>query len=321
MIAATARRYGPPDVMALETLPDPVPGPGQVLIRVAAFGVTRGDARVRGLDVPRGMGLAVRAMFGWTRPRRIVPGREFAGTVAALGPGATGWAAGDPVFGLTDGMTMGAGAGLVAVRGDGHLFPRPPTLTEDQAAAFFFGGLTAADFLIDQMALKAGERLLILGATGAVGSAAVQIGVHLGARVTAVASAANHALARALGASTVQDYRDGLPDGPFDAILDTPGVLTWPQARNRLAPGGRLGMVTARALPQTGALLRPRRDGRRRCAGITRETRDRMERLIALHAAGGYTPVLGPVLPMAQIVQAHAIAGGGHKRGNLVVRP
>lgn len=321
MIAATARRYGGPEVMRLESLPDPVPGPGQVLVRVAAFCVSRGDARIRGLEAPGGMAPLMRLAFGLTRPRRIVPGREFAGTVAALGAGTSGWSLGDPVFGVTDGMRLGAGAELVAVKADGLILPRPATLSEDQAAAFAFGGLTAADFLIDQMRLQPGERLLVVGATGAVGSAAVQIGAHLGARVTALASAPNLDLARALGAAEARDYRQGPPPGPFDAILDIPGVLPWPAARAHLAPSGRLGLVTATLAAQIGATLHPRRGPHRLCAGITLETRGALERLIALHAAGGYTPLLGAVLPMEQIVQAHRLASGGHKRGNVVVRP
>jgi NADPH:quinone reductase-like Zn-dependent oxidoreductase len=320
MIAATARRYGPPSVMALETLPRPDPGPGEVLIRVAAFGVTRGDARIRGLDAPPGMSLPMRAVFGLTRPRRPVLGREFAGTVAGLGAGVTGWVPGDPVFGITDGMTLGAGAEFLTLKAAGLIRPRPASLSVDEAAAFAFGGLTAADFLIDQMHLKAGEHLLVLGATGAVGSAAVQIAVHLGARVTGVASAANLDFARSLGAEVALDYRQGLPPGPFDAILDLPGVLPWPAARAHLAPGGRLGLVTAGMAAQLGAMLRPRRGAWRLCAGITRETGAALDRLLALHAGGGYTPHLGAVLPMDQVVQAHTLASGGHKRGNVVVR-
>lgn len=321
MIAATARSYGPPEVMRLETLPDPVPGAGQVRVQVAAFGVTRGDARIRGLDAPRGMALPMRAVFGLTRPRRPVPGREYAGVVDALGTGVTRWSRGDAVFGITDGMTLGAGAERVVVRADGLIRPRPATLSEDQAAAFCFGGLTAADFLIDQMALRAGERLLVIGATGAVGSAAVQIGAHLGTRVTAVASGPNLDFARALGAEVAVDYRTGLPPGPFDAILDIPGLLPWPAARAHLAPGGRLGMVTAALAPQIGAMLRPQRGAQRLCADVTRETGAALDRLLALHAAGAYTPVLGAVLPMAEIVTAHRLASAGHKRGNMVVRP
>lgn len=132
MRAATARRYGPPGVMAIETLPRPRPGPGEILVRVAAFGVTRGDARIRGLEAPPGMALPMRLVFGLTRPRRPVPGREFAGTVAGLGPGVMGWGIGDAVFGITDGLRLGAGADYLTVKAGGLVLPRPETLTEDE---------------------------------------------------------------------------------------------------------------------------------------------------------------------------------------------
>lgn len=160
----------------------------------------------------------------------------------------------------------------------------------------------------------------MLGATGAVGSAAVQIAAGLGARVTALAGAANLTLARELGAETALDYRAGLPPGPFDVILDSPGVLGWPGARPLLAPGGRLGMVTAGLGATLGAALRPRRGGIRLCAAVIKESRAAMERLLALHAAGHYRPQLGAVLPLDRVAEAHEMASSGHKRGNVVVR-
>lgn len=319
MRAATARRYGPPDVMALETVPRPDPGPRELRVRVAAFGVTRGDARIRGAETPRGMGLLLRLVFGLARPRRPIPGREFAGTVEALGPGATGFEPGDAVFGITDGFTLGAGADYVVVRADGLIFPRPASLSVPEAAAFLFGGLTAADFLLDQAKLRSGERVLVWGATGAVGSAMVQIARHAGAQVTAGASAAKLDVVRDLGAAATHDRARGLPAGPFDVIADIPGVLGWSRAKALLAPGGRLCLVTTDLAGMLGAMLRPRRGGQRLCAAPVRETRDAVARLLSLHSAGGYRPPLGAVLPFTEIVAAHRLASSGHKQGNVVV--
>jgi NADPH:quinone reductase-like Zn-dependent oxidoreductase len=195
----------------------------------------------------------------------------------------------------------------------------PDSLTFEQGAAFFFGGLTAAEFLIDRAKLQSGERLLVCGATGAVGGAAVQIGRHLGARVAATASPANHALARSLGADEVTDYRKGTPPGPFDVIVDVMGSLAWPGARPLLAPGGRLVLITADLRQMIGSLLRPKRKGRRVITGTNKDDLASMQRLVALHQAGGYTPVVGPVLPFAELAKAHAIAESFHKPGNLVV--
>jgi NADPH:quinone reductase-like Zn-dependent oxidoreductase len=318
MKAAICRRYGPPSAVTIADIPAPQPGPGEVLVAVQAAGLTSGDAHIRGARAPRGMGPIIRLVFGLRGPRRPVLGREYAGRVAALGDGVTQFTVGDAVFGITDGMRMGTHAEQVAVRADGLILPRPDSLTMPEAAAFFFGGLTAADFLLDQCALQPGERVLVVGGTGAVGSAAIQIARHHGAHVTALAGAGNLDLARELGADVALDYRMDPAKGPFDVILDVPGLMT--DAAARLAPGGRLGLVTADLATMLGATLRPRRaGGRRLCAGVIKETPQAMARLMALHQAGAYRPLIGAQFPLKDIAQAHAQADSGHKRGNLVI--
>ena len=317
MKAATARRYGGPEVMVIETLPRPVARPGQLLIKTAAFGVTRGDARIRGLDVPRGMGLLLRLIFGVTRPRRPVPGREFAGVVAALGDGVTGWSVGDAVMGITPGMSLSAGAEYCAVPADGCLARRPETLTPEEAAGTFFGLLTAADFLLDQAKLRPGDRVLINGASGAVGIAATWLASHAGAQVTAVCSPANHDFARSYGADRTADYTRPLPEGPYDVILDVAGTLPYPQAKPLLAGGGRLALITADPKGQLGANLRPRRGTHRLLAGATKESPAALTRALAFHAQGYRSPITA--LPLTDIQQAHQHASTGHKRGNIVV--
>jgi NADPH:quinone reductase-like Zn-dependent oxidoreductase len=259
----------------------------------------------------------LRLAIGLRRPR-VAPGWAFAGEIAALGPDSTGFATGQRVFGLT-GFKGGAHRDYLVIPASGQILPLPETLSDDEGAAFFFGGLTAAEFLIDKAKLAAGERLLVAGATGAVGGAAVQIGRHLGASVSATASAANFALARSLGAEEVTDYRVGPPPGPFDVILDVMGKLRWAGARPLLLPGGRYVQITADLWEMLGASLRPLRDGRRIIVGTNKEDLASMQRLVALHRAGGYTPMVGTVLPFAELAQAHAIAETFHKPGNLVV--
>ena len=317
MRSALYTAYGPPETIALVEAPVPEPAAGEVLVRVRAAPVTAGDARLRSGRVPRGLGLMLRMAIGWHRPR-VAPGWAFSGDVAGLGAGATGFAMGQRVFGLT-GFRGGSHREFLVIPASGPLLPLPDSLSHEEGAAFFFGGLTAAEFLIDKARLAPGERLLVCGATGAVGGAAVQIGRHLGARVGATASRANHALARQLGAETVTDYRDGTPPGPFDVILDVMGRLGWAGARPLMAPGGRYLQVTADLWAMLGAALRPRRDGRRVHADTSGESLAAMQRLVALHLAGGYRPVVGEVLPFADLAKAHAIADTFHKPGNLVV--
>ena len=319
MKAAVCFRYGPPSVITIEDRPNPAPGKGEVVVAIEAAGLTLGDARIRAARAPDGFAPFIRLAFGLTGPRRPVLGREYAGRVAGVGEGTSRFRLGEAVFGVTDGMRLGAHAECVAVRADGLIQTRPDSMSVPEAAAFFFGGLTAADFLLDQCKLQPGERLLVVGATGAVGSAAVQIAHHHGAHVTALASQANLELARKLGSDEALDYRLDAAMGPFDVILDVPGVLPNPLAR--LAPGGRLGLVTASLGQMLGAMIRPRRDSSRRiCANVMKESAEAMARLISLYNAGAYRPLLGESFPLAEIARAHALADSGHKLGNVIIR-
>ncbi len=317
MQAARYSAYGGPEVIVFDKVPIPQPASGEVLVRVHAAPVTAGDARVRSAIVPRGMGILLRIAIGWRRPR-MAPGLTFSGEVVALGEGVTSLAIGQRVFGMK-GFKGGAHAEYLTMDAAGMILPLPDNLNHDQGAAFFFGGLTAAEFLIDKAQLKAGERVLIAGATGAVGSAAVQIAAHLGAHVTATASAQNLDMARKLGASAALDYRAGPVQGPFDVIVDVMGSYLWAEAKPLLSPQGRLCLITADLASTIKAALWPHRGGRRVLGTIIIESRAKMQALIDLHLAGAYTPVVGEVLPFAHLARAHAIADSFHKVGNLVV--
>ena len=317
MHAARYAAYGGPEGIVFDQRPIPVPRAGEVLVRVTAAPVTAGDVRLRSGVVPRGMGLLLRAVIGLRRPR-VAAGWGFAGEVAGLGAGASSFAMGQRVFG-TKGFAGGTHAEYLTIRETGAILSTPDSMTDTEAAAFFFGGLTAAEFLIDKAQVQTGERVLIAGATGAVGSAAVQIAAHLGAKVTALASAQNHDLARRLGAGAVHDYAAGALSGPYDVIFDVMGTYPWARVRPLLAQGGRLCMITADLSATLAAALRPRIDGRRRIAGTSSESRAMMQRLVGLHQAGAYRPVVGQTLPFADLPRAHAIAETFHKVGNLVV--
>jgi NADPH:quinone reductase-like Zn-dependent oxidoreductase len=317
MKTACYTAYGSPETITFVDTRVPRPAAGEVLVRVHAAPVTAGDARMRSGRVPRGFGLLLRLVIGWNRPR-IAPGWAFSGEVAGLGAGVASFAIGQRVFGLK-GIKGGAHAEYLGIRADGTILPLPDNLSHEEGAAFFFGGLTALQFLTVKAGVQPGERVLINGATGAVGSAAIQIAAHLGARVTAVASSPNHAMALRLGATAVHDYREGPVSGSFDVILDVMGTYGWAGAHSLLAPGGRLCLITADLAATLGATLRPRRQGRRIIAGTSSEAKAAMEHLVRVHGESGYTPVVGQVLPFDQLQQAHRIAESFHKPGNLVV--
>lgn len=319
MKVAKVTAYGGVENIVFAQVPAPVPGKGQVLVRVHAAPVTAGDARIRSGRVPRGFGLILRLAFGWTAPRNPVQGWSFSGEVAGLGEGVTAFAVGQAVFGLA-GVKGGAHGEYVAVAAD-RVMALPEGMSHEEGAAFFFGGLTASTFLLDHAALAPGLRVLVNGATGSVGSAAVQIAAAKGAVVTAVCSAANHDLARRLGAAAVVDYRSEPITGQFDVILDVIGTLPWAKAAPHLAPGGQLLLVSASLAQSIGAALRPRRGrGRRIKAVISSESRGNMERLVALYQAGAYKPTVGPVFAFDDIRAAHALAETFSKPGNIILK-
>jgi NADPH:quinone reductase-like Zn-dependent oxidoreductase len=317
MKTATYTAYGSPDVIRFEDRPIPQPAPGEVRIRVMAAPVTAGDVRLRSGKVPRGMGTLLRLVIGWRRPK-IGPGWGFAGVVDALGAGVTGLAVGQKVFGHK-GFKGGSHAEYLTIRAGGSILPLPDSLTMEEGAAFFFGGLTALYFLSSAARVQKGERVLIMGASGSVGSAAVQIAAHLGAEVTSVCSRANHALVRSLGAVHVHDYHDGPVTGTHDLCLDVMGTLGWAGAVDLLSPTGRLCLVTADLAATLGAALRPRRQGRRVIAGASNETLSAMQQLVRIHQRGGYRPIVGQVMEFDDLPRAHQIADTFHKPGNLVV--
>lgn len=317
MKTASYTGYGGPEVIKFCDTPIPQPAPGQVLIRVLAAPVTAGDARMRSGNVPRGMATLFRLVIGWNRPR-IAPGWGFSGVVEGLGLGVSRFVRGQKVFGLM-GMKGGSHAEYLLIKADGAILPLPEGLDITEGAAFFFGGLTAQNYLVDKAMIGPGERVLINGASGSVGSAAVQIAAHMGAEVTAVCSTANHEMVKDLGASAVHDYRHGPVSGQFDMVLDVIGTLGWTGGKGILAPGGRLCLITASLAGTLGAALRPRRQGRRVIAGVSSEAPEAMARLVALYEAGAYHPVVSQVFPFADLRAAHAIAESFHKPGNLVV--
>lgn len=318
MKAAMVRSYGGPEAIHLESVPRPEVKAGEVLVRVRASPVTAADVRLRSASVPAGYGPLIRLVGGFFGPRKPIPGINFAGTVAEVGEGVSTFTVGDRVFGVT-GFGGGAHAEFVKLRADAAILPLPKDLSFEEGAAFCFGGLTSLDFLVDKANLRSGESLLVLGATGSVGSAAISLGRHLGLHVTAVASTKNLDLARELGAHDVIDYTKEALRGTYDGILDVMGVLPYEKAKAFLKPGGRLMPVTGTLLQNLGAGLRPKRGEHRITGSTTSDSLESLKRLVSIHEAGGYRPLVGTVMPFEQIQEAHRVATTWHKRGNLIL--
>ncbi len=321
MKAITYHEYGAPEVLQLAEVATPTPKDDEVLIRIRATAVNSGDARIRGLNVPAGFGLLTRLMFGFFRPRKPILGNVLAGTVEAVGSEVANFHVGDAVFAMDSGA-MGAYAEYKVMPADGAIVRKPEQLSFEEAAALPFGGTTALTFLRDMGKLQAGEKVLINGASGAVGTAAVQLAKHFGAEVTAVSSAANHELVRSLGADQVIDYKkeDFTQNGAaYDLIMDTVGNVPWSRAKGALNPGGRL-LAVAGSLPD---MLRmpwvALTSDKKLLAGVATESAEDLQLLAELTEAGAYRPVIDRSYPLEETAEAHRYVDAGHKRGNVVI--
>lgn len=298
----------------------PVPKDDEVLVRVQATTVTSADCRVRSQTIPRGFGVMSRLVFGVTKPRQAILGTEFAGEVAAVGKAVRSFAPGDQMFGMA-GVRMACHAEYKCVPESGALAIKPPNLTFEEAAALPFGGTTAVDFL-RRGRLRRGESILVNGASGAVGTAVVQLARHFGAEVTAVCSAPNHDLVRSLGASHAIDYtsEDFTRNGQrYDIIVDTAGTAPYSRSRASLKERGRLLLVRAELpdmLPIPWVSLT---SGRRISASPAIERAEDLRFLAGLAEAGEFRPVIDRRYRFDQIVEAHTYVDSGRKRGNVVV--
>lgn len=320
MQAVEMTRYGDPSVLELRAVPRPKPGAGEILVRVRAASVSSGDARVRSLRMPPGMKLLGRLALGWRRPRHPVLGTDLAGEVVAIGAGVTQRRVGEAVVAFV-GAAMGAHAELVRLREDAAL-PMPDGLSFEQAAALPFGACTALHYLRRMARLRAGERVLILGASGAVGAAAIQIARHDGADVTAVCSAANAALVRELGASTVIDYtHDDFTrgDARWDVVMDCVGATDYAQTARVLRPGGRLLRVVCSLGGLIAAAWQGRTRGHRVIAGVAPGSIEDLRTALDLARAGALRPVIDATFPLARVAEAHARVDSGRKRGSVIL--
>ncbi len=320
MRAAVIDRYGPPEVIEIREVPTPVPGDGEILVRITATTVNSGDARVRGLNVPRGMTLMMRLALGWSGPKQKIGGFEAAGVVEAIGAGVTKFKPGDRVVG-SHGFKFGLHAEYACFTEADALVPISAGLSDEDALAVLFGGSTARWFF-KAGGVKAGQRVLINGASGAVGVQAVQLAKLAGANVTGVCSSGNEALVRSLGADHVYAYdrEDFTRSGhTYDIIMDTHGNAPYAAVRHMLAPGGKVLMVigdlfqTIAASWQKAVIASGPDDSEAVNAAAYSE-------LVGLAAEGKLKPVIQAVLPFDQIVEAHRIVDGGHKRGSVVLR-
>lgn len=321
MLAAICTAYGGPDVVQLREVETPVPKDKEVLIRIHATTVASGDCRVRASNFPRGFGVAGRLILGLNRPRQPILGTECAGVIEAIGAGVTRFRPGDAVIAF-GGAKFRCHAQHRTMREDGALVAIPAGLGFEDAAAIAFGGTTALHFLRGLGRLQRGERVLVNGASGCVGVAAVQLAKYLGAHVTGICSGAKVGLVRSLGADAVIDYGsvDFTASGErWDIILDTVGNTPFARARSALNDKGRL-LLVASGLPELlKAPFQSMTSGRTVVGGPAPERPEDLALLATLCKAGTVRPVIDSTYPFDRIVEAHARADSGRKNGSVVV--
>ena len=321
MKAVVYEKYGPPDVLELREVEKPTPKDNELLIRVYATTVTSGDCRIRGSKFPKGFWLFARLMFGLTRPRKKILGFELAGEIEAVGKDVKLFKKGDPVFGGT-GFNFGAYAEYKCLPEDGVVAIKPANMTYEEAAAVAFGAITALFFLRDKGKIRSGHKVLINGASGSIGTYAVQLAKYFGAEVTGVCSRANLELVKSLGADKVIDYTEEdftKSSETYDIVLDTVGNISFSRSKGTLRQNG-VHLAAVAGPPQFARMLWTSMIGSKKLKGGTTDgSAEDLKFLGELFEVGKIKPVIDRVYPLEEIAEAHRYVDQGHKKGHVVI--
>ncbi|MCU7737999.1 NAD(P)-dependent alcohol dehydrogenase [Priestia megaterium] len=300
MKAMVCTKYGKPDVLQLEEVENPIPKENEILIKIHATTVTSGDCRVRSFNSPLLLWLPMRIVLGLRKPRKSILGVELAGEVENVGKNVTRFKKGDELFAMT-GMKFGGYAEYICLPEKGTIAVKPENVTCEEAASISFGGTTALHFF-RKGNIQAGQKVLIYGASGAVGTAAVQLASYYGAEVTGVCSAKNSELVKSLGADRVINYQHENfteKEERYDLIFDAVGKITKNQCQEVLALNGRFVSVEGQGIAKV-------------------QTKDLLL-LKKLMEEGQIKSVIDRCYSLEQIPEAHEYVETGHKIGSVVV--
>ena len=317
MKAIVYTKYGPPDVLQLKEVEKPTPKDNEILVRVHATTVNRTDCATRNAEP-----FFARLFTGLTRPKKTILGTEFAGEIEAVGKDVTSFKVGDKVFGFS-GNDFGAHAEYMIMPEDGFLTTMPANMTYEEAAPSTEGAYYAHSF-IRNANIQSGQRVLINGASGAIGSAAVQLVKHIGADVTAVCGTKNVELVKRLGADKVIDYKKQdftEDDQMYDAVLDAVGKSSFSRCKPLLKPGGiyissELGYMAQNIIL---ALVTPIIGNKKVMFPIPKHSDENIVLFKELIEAGEYKPVIDRRYPLEQIPEATRYVETGQKTGNVVI--
>ncbi len=327
MKAAVYRRFGGPEVVKIEEVPKPSPKKNEVLVKVMAATVSVADHRVRSLTLPKGFWLLGPLALGIFGPRKKILGMDIAGTVEAVGKDVTKFKPGDEIIALT-GEKFGGHAEFVCLPQTEAISLKPKNLTFEEAVTLVFGGSTVLSF-INRYPIKSGDEVLINGASGAVGTASIQIAKHFGAMVTGVCSAGNAKLVTSLGADHVIDYhrQDFTKNGKsYDVIFECVGNAPFKRVRASLksAKGEQVGGILLLVIPDLKGIMlawfNTKFSGKRVSLGQDKPSAKDLAFLVKLAESGVLLPVIDKTYELEEIVEAHRYVDMGRKKGNVVIR-
>ena len=315
MKAIVYKKYGTPGVLKLEEVTKPTHGDNEVLIKVSATAVNSGDVRLRKADP-----FAVRFLFGLTKPKINILGAVFSGEVESIGKNVTLFKVGDHVFGHTD-MKFGAYAEYISVPENGSLAIKPANISHNEAAAIPFGGVTALHF-IKKAVIKPNQKVLVVGALGAVGSAAVQLAKSHGAIVTGVCSTSQIDLAKSIGADKVIDYtnEDFTQNGEvYDVIFDSINAISVVGSLKSLSKNGVMILSSAGMPEMIAGSLISITSSKKVLKGVINHSATAIKFLKELVENGNFKPLVGRTYPLSQVADAHTYFEKGGKKGSITI--
>lgn len=299
MKAIICTKYGPPNVLQLHNIEKPKPKKNEVLVKIHATSVSTGDCRIRGFNSPLLFWIPMRIILGFRKPRKPILGVELSGEIEDIGSDVTQFKKGDPVFALTE-LNLGGYAEYTCVHESGLIALKPTNVTYEEAAVIPFGGTSALHFLRKGQ-IKKGQQVLIYGASGSVGTAAVQLAKYFGATVTAICSSSNFDLVTALGADNVIDYmkEDFTKRGDhYDIIFDAVGKYNKSLCTDALMPNGKYVSVNGM---------------------MAKVSKEDMNLLKQLAETEKLKPVIDRTYRLEEVVEAHTYVEMGHKKGNVSI--